>query len=95
MKVILNNSYQTEQSYAMKSLLQMWCAVVGLVLLGGEASQAADPQGMEAPRLVVQMAHSQLVSSVVFSTDGRTLASGSWDKTIKLWEVDTGRELYL
>ena len=34
--------------------------------------------------------HTNLVSCVCFSTDGRILASGSWDGTIKLWDVATG-----
>ncbi|KAI7971161.1 hypothetical protein EIK77_004676 [Talaromyces pinophilus] len=34
--------------------------------------------------------HSQQVQSVVFSPDGRLLASGSSDKTIKLWDPATG-----
>jgi WD40 repeat protein len=31
------------------------------------------------------------VFSVAYSPDGKTLASGSYDKTIKLWDVATGK----
>ncbi len=37
--------------------------------------------------------HTDNVSSVVFSPDGQTLVSGSWDGTIKLWDAATGAEL--
>ncbi|AOC52490.1 tolB protein precursor [Microcystis aeruginosa NIES-2481] len=37
--------------------------------------------------------HSTVVSSVVYSPDGRYLANGGWDKTIKIWEVATGKQL--
>ncbi|PGG95247.1 hypothetical protein AJ79_10165 [Helicocarpus griseus UAMH5409] len=39
------------------------------------------------------MGHSNSVHSVAFSSDGSTLASGSSDDTIKLWDVETGKEL--
>ena len=34
-----------------------------------------------------------MVVAVVFSPDGRTLATGSTDDTVKLWQVITGLEL--
>jgi WD40 repeat protein len=34
------------------------------------------------------------VFSVAFSPDGKTLAAGSWDGTVRLWEVATGKELH-
>jgi WD40 repeat protein/tRNA A-37 threonylcarbamoyl transferase component Bud32 len=36
--------------------------------------------------------HASDVNSVAFSPNGQTLASGSDDKTIKLWDVATGKE---
>ncbi|MBE9088845.1 serine/threonine protein kinase [Microcystis aeruginosa LEGE 11464] len=37
--------------------------------------------------------HSGTVDSLAYSPDGRYLASGSCDNTIKIWEVATGKEL--
>ena len=37
--------------------------------------------------------HEGYVRSVVFSRDGKQLASGSYDKTIKIWDVTTGKVL--
>ncbi|NCR45853.1 MAG: protein kinase [Microcystis aeruginosa G13-01] len=37
--------------------------------------------------------HSDCLDSVAYSPDGRYLASGSRDNTIKIWEVATGKEL--
>jgi len=37
--------------------------------------------------------HSSSVSSVAIGPDGKTLASGSRDKTIKIWSLETFREI--
>jgi WD40 repeat protein len=43
------------------------------------------------PRTSRQGSHSNVVTSVAFSPLGGLLASGSWDGTIKLWDVEGGR----
>ena len=37
--------------------------------------------------------HSDAVSSVALSPDGRRIASGSQDKTVKIWNAETGAEV--
>src|SRR5262249_19636426 len=39
--------------------------------------------------------HSRGVGHVAFAPDGKTLASGSWDRTGRLWQPTTGQELRL
>jgi len=34
-----------------------------------------------------QSAHSHIVASVAFSPDGKSIVSGSWDQTLKLWHA--------
>src|SRR5262245_58620445 len=47
----------------------------------------------EKPELILQTVHSQKSEGVAFSPDGRYVATGSVDHTIKIWEAATGREL--
>jgi WD40 repeat protein/putative methionine-R-sulfoxide reductase with GAF domain len=37
--------------------------------------------------------HTGWVTTMAFSPDGQRLATGSWDQTIKFWEVSTGEQL--
>jgi WD40 repeat protein/uncharacterized caspase-like protein len=69
-------------------------AVVALFCPAIKAQVAvAQPQHKQTAVLYVQTGHTSLVYSVAFSPDGKTLASGSGDRSIKLWSVETGQEL--
>jgi len=48
---------------------------------------------MNNPELVFNSVHSMGIEAIAYSPDGAYLASGSSDKTIKIWEVETGRLL--
>jgi WD40 repeat protein/serine/threonine protein kinase len=37
--------------------------------------------------------HRKLVWGVAFSTDGKRLASGSWDQTVKVWDLTSSQEV--
>lgn len=39
-------------------------------------------------------AHLDMVWTLVFSSDGRKLATGSWDRSIKVWDVANGKLLW-
>ncbi|MCX6065371.1 MAG: hypothetical protein NT121_06410, partial [Chloroflexi bacterium] len=42
---------------------------------------------------ISSMTHKSSVSSVAFSPDGKYVVSGSWDKTARVWETGTGKEI--
>ncbi|MEG4632638.1 WD40 repeat domain-containing protein [Microcoleus sp. AR_TQ3_B6] len=76
------------ESLRAKLLVQRLKAEPSIELLG--TLQQVVSEVRERNRLET---HSNLVSSVSFSPDGKTLASGSYDKTIKLWDITTGKEI--
>ena len=47
----------------------------------------------EKPEIFIQLGHPDVVDSVAFSPNGSQVLSGSNDKTLKLWDVATGREI--
>lgn len=59
-------------------------------LLWNVADRDPDPHGQDGPRAT--LSHTQGVTSVAFSPDGETLATGSIDGKIRLWDVTSGRK---
>ncbi|MEH2125748.1 WD40 repeat domain-containing protein [Nostoc sp.] len=48
----------------------------------------------DAQPLHILMGHSHIVCSLAISADGKLLVSGSWDQTIKVWQLETGELLH-
>jgi WD40 repeat protein len=68
-------------------------ALVALVLAVSQLLPASRAQ-LPAPDVVAQLkTHTDTVEAVAVSTDGKLIATGSFDKTVKLWDAATGAEL--
>ncbi|WP_158303001.1 WD40 repeat domain-containing protein [Kosmotoga olearia] len=54
----------------------------------GLVNKKVTPNADEMPRFISLQGHSGPVSSVAISPDGKYIVSGSWDNTIKLWNIN-------
>jgi WD40 repeat protein len=74
------------------------CLGIGILLpLLATAKASAEPVAPEdsLARLMVQDGHPGGVSRAVFSPDGKLALTGSLDRTARLWDVETGKQLHI
>jgi len=60
-----------------------WLLAVATCLANTALAAAADPLVLEG--------HTNVVSSAMFSPNGAHVVSGSWDKTVRIWNSETGK----
>jgi WD40 repeat protein len=70
-------------------------ACIATTGFGQEQGVLSKPENVknDVPRLGITVRHTNRITSAAFSPDMRHVLTGSWDKTARLWEVATGREI--
>ena len=76
----VGKGYVYDLAYSPDSTRLAVASSIGIWLYDARTGQALD----------LLIGYTSSVSSVDFSPDGHTLASGSFDRTIRLWDVRTG-----
>ena len=65
----------------------------GRLLASGHYGPGTIRESSDLRELVTLRGHKEKIWEIAFSPDGKTLATASWDQTVRLWQVATGQEL--
>ncbi len=65
----------------------------GVIQIHATAALAPHADGPILPPRALLAGHLDRVAAMCFSPDDRTLASGSWDTTVRLWHMPLGQEV--
>src|SRR5438477_2941164 len=80
--------------FSLRSLgacLLLWLLSPSTSIVPAETQTASDDS--QKPEAVLQVGHRRVVRSMAISPEGRWLATGAKDNTIKIWDVASGRLL--
>ena len=77
--------------FRFKSLFYSLSVCFGIIFIASISSASAF--AADKPEIFLQLGHSGWVQTVDMSRDGKYLLSGGWGGAVKLWDVQTGREI--
>lgn len=83
------------QRYSRRKLVAAGLVVLGLATAGATVllalSQESSPQLALGTSLYIYKSHTKAVNAVAWAPDGKRIASGSDDKTVKVWDAISGK----
>jgi len=74
--------------------LLIWIICLGLISSCIQLQQKTKLENFkEKHQLTIQLGHTGPINSVSFTSDGKYIVSGSSDDTLKIWEIESGKEI--
>ena len=85
---------QTNRISRTLNLLAIILSLLAIPALPLQAQQPSQPSAAPRPELALQIGHRGFIEGIALSPDGKTAASISFDRTLKLWDAQSGDLLH-